>query len=373
MDVAPTPAPGGDAAPVELPPAAVAPAPDKDVSLSQAGRLLSKWRHERDKEKPAEESAQPAAPEVETETPPVAEADNAAPQVEEPGAEPTEVTEPEAEKPSPIEPPRSWTKEEKEEFKSYPREAQEIISRREQERERSVRRSQNEAAEQEKSYKEKLTAVEQSRQHYEAALPILLENLTSQQAGEFADIKSMNDVTRMASEDFPRYARWDAWQKQMAAVQQEIKTADERKRQEAQTQWSEFAKKQDELFIEKVPEFADTAQASKLQTQAVEVLKDLGFTEDELVKLWNGSEKISIRDHRLQLLVRESVRLKDAQAKVKEAVKKPVPPVQRPGVGQARGAAEHQQIQNLDKRFSTTGSVKDAAELLKARRKAASR
>jgi hypothetical protein len=51
----------------------------------------------------------------------------------------------------PIDPPRSWTKAEKERFQSLPRETQEYLHTREQEREREFRRGQNEAAEQRKA------------------------------------------------------------------------------------------------------------------------------------------------------------------------------------------------------------------------------
>jgi hypothetical protein len=60
----------------------------------------------------------------------------------------------------------------------------------------------------------------------------------------------------------------------------------------------------------------------------------------------------------------------DAQRKAKEAAAKPVPPVQRPGVSQRRGAAQDAQIDALTKRREASGSVKDAAALIAARRKA---
>jgi len=54
---------------------------------------------------------------------------------------------------STIEPPRSWSAEWKEEFKTYPREAQEKIARREHDREKALRRTQNEYAELKKRLK----------------------------------------------------------------------------------------------------------------------------------------------------------------------------------------------------------------------------
>ena len=83
--------------------------------------------------------------------------------------------EPEANEPEenlqPIEPPRSWTKEEKEEFQTYPRAAQEKIAAREQARETALRRTQNEAAETRKAAEALQAQAEQARKAYEAKLP----------------------------------------------------------------------------------------------------------------------------------------------------------------------------------------------------------
>ena len=102
----------------------------------------------------------------------------------------TESADPAANEPPSIEPPRSWTKEAKERWASLPRETQEYLAEREQERDREFRRSQNEAADKLKGLTAKEQAVEQARQQYEAALPLLFQTLQHQQAGEFADIKT---------------------------------------------------------------------------------------------------------------------------------------------------------------------------------------
>jgi hypothetical protein len=64
-------------------------------------------------------------------------------------------------------------------------------------------------------------------------------------------------------------------------------------------------------------------------------------------------------------------RYREAQRKAKDVVAKPVPPVQRPGVSQPRGAAQDARIQALTKQLEASGSLKDAAALIAARRKAA--
>ena len=52
------------------------------------------------------------------------------------------------------------------------------------------------------------------------------------------------------------------------------------------------------------------------------------------------------------------------------ATAKPLPPVQRPGVGQPKGAAQEALVQNLARRLDQTGNLKDAARLLVERRRA---
>jgi hypothetical protein len=297
-------------------------------------------------------------------------ADDAAPvDAQDPGAK-TEGTDPGATELSPIEPPRSWTKEDKELFTGLPRATQERLAERERSREGDFLRRQNEAAEKLKGLAAKEQAVEQARQTYEAALPQLLQTLQQQQAGEFADIKSMADVERLAREDWPRYLLWDLQQKKIADVTQHMLAAQHRQVQEKLGQFTEFAKRQDDLFKEKVPDMVDEAKAAELQRRALAVLGDLGFSEAELVPLWNGHKELSLRDHRLQLLIRDATLWREAEKKAKAAAVKPVPPVQRPGAATPRQGTDEARVQHLTQRLEQTGALRDAAALVRARRAA---
>ena len=297
-------------------------------------------------------------------------ADGAAPvDAQDPGAK-TEGTDPGAAELSPIEPPRSWTKEDKELFTGLPRATQERLAERERSREGDFLRRQNEAAEKLKGLTAKEQAVELARQTYEAALPQLLQTLQQQQAGEFADIKSMADVERLAREDWPRYLLWDLQQKKVAEVTQHMLAGQHRQAQEKLTQFVEFSKRQDDLFKEKVPDMADDTKAAQLQRQALAVLGELGFDEAELVPLWNGQKELSLRDHRLQLLIRDATLWREAEKKAKAAATKPVPPVQRPGAATSRQGTDEARVQHLTQRLEQTGSLRDAAALVRARRAA---
>jgi hypothetical protein len=354
------------------------------LSSHDAAAVLRKLR-QKTNDAPADSArATPAAPEPGKESPAdpritSGDADNAAsvdskdgrerPDATQDPGEKTESADPAQDAP-PIEPPRSWTKEDKELFASLPRATQERLAERERSRESDFLRRQNEAAEKLKGLSAKEQTVEQARQHYEAALPQLLATLQSQQAGEFADIKSMADVERLAREDWPRYLLWDLQQKKIAEVGQQLVTAQYRQVVEKLAQFTDFAKRQDDLFKEKVPDMADEAKAAELQKKALAVLSDLGFEEAELAQSWNGQKDLSLRDHRVQLLIRDATLWREAQAKVKAAATRPVPPVQRPGAAPSQGAASEAQIQALNKRLETTGSLRDAAALVRARRAA---
>jgi hypothetical protein len=358
----------------ETPPTQVpGPAGNDPVSIREAARSLGKWRHEKPKEtteqKPAPERVEAAAP---------VQVEESTAQAEDTGAEtpPGETQEIDPAQQPPIEPPRSWTKEDKELFAGLPRETQERLAERERSRDTDISRRQNEAAEKLKGLSAKEQAVEQARQQYESALPILMNNLQSAMAGEFSDIKTMQDVQKMAAEDWPRYIRWDAAQKQVAAVHQEVVAAQQRQQTESQTKFADFAKREGELFLEKVPDMADETKAKAFQSAAMETLRGIGFKDEELALAWQGKIYVPFRDHRVQLAIHKAALWDQAQAKAKTVVQnaKPLPPVQRPGAAQPRGAAQQAQIENLGKKLDNASGVRNqlraAADMVKARRAA---
>jgi len=367
-DIVQVPAPAGEA-----------------ISTRDAARSLASFRLKARETEPPQDRGRPAA-DAEAAAPVDQSASAAAsPDESAPAAAPTDAAPPEqpeaqgattesAEPPAaqaPIEPPRSWTKEARERFASLPRETQEYLADREQERDRELRRGQNEAAEQRKALEAERQKAEQARVQYETAVPVMLANLLAQQAADFSDIKSIVDVERLAREDWPRYVLWDAQQKRIASAQQELNGTAQRQQQERLIRLGEFIAREQGTLAEKVPEFADPVQRSRLEHAAVGMLHDFGFSDQELTELYQGRRDLSLHDHRLQLIIRDGVRFRDAQKAAKLASTKPVPPVQRPGVAQPRGAAQDAVVQNLTKRLDQTGNLKDAARLLAERRKAA--
>lgn len=354
---------GSDAAPaiVSLP----ADTPN-DMSVSEAARLLSQSRRPKEQAQEPVAEAPPEHPEL------VSDEANAAPAEQANGEEP-EATDPAEELP-PLDPPRSWTKAEQERFRTLPRETQEYLHTRETERDREVRRTQNEAAEKLKGLTAKEQEVEKARQEYEAKLPAIMQMLQSK--GEFADIRSMDDVKKLQMEDPFRFQAWQLHQMELQAVDHELKTAEQRKSVEHQTKWAKHVQDENALVAEKLPEFADPAKAKELQSKAVDRLTDLGFTQSELADLASGRSQLSIYDHRIQLLIADSLKLADVQKAKAAVAAKPVPQVQRPGVAPVRNASAGAEVQALQKQLTNASGVNAmrlAAQLVQAQRRAAKR
>lgn len=347
--------------------AVITPAADTgtNLSISQAARALQAARKPKEEPAPVE---QPQADPVEQ--PELAQA-NAAPVEEQvpgedaPEAEPAET--------QPIEPPRSWTKEAKERWHSLPRETQEYLAQREQERDREVRRSQNETAEKLKGLSVKEQEADRARQQYEAQLPVLMQTLQEAQAGAFADIKTVDDVQKLAADDPFRYLQWQAHQTKMQAVNAELQRVGREKAQATQTEWTQHVQKENELAAEYIPELTDKTKAAELTARAVDRLAELGFKPEELNDLAAGKQKLSIYDHRIQRLIFNDLKLSDIQKAKTAVVAKPVPSVQRPGVSKPQGSGASEQIQALTQKLNNSGSLKDAQALRAAQLRASQR
>ncbi len=347
------------------PEAPAAEAPEQFSSASEAAAFLA--RHAAAKRK---EAATPA--DTNTGEAPIAataeesEQSDAAPQTEVPG-EQTEDIDP-AEHLPPIEPPRSWTKDEKERFASLPRETQDYIAQREQEREREFRRSQNETAEQRKAIEAKARETDQLRQQYEQQLPLVANAIQQAIMAEFPDIHSMEDVQRLAREDWPRYIQWDAKQKQLAQWKSEADSAQYRQRQEAEANlqnWRNSQDKEFEQFASSIPE----SERAALANEARSALVEYGLTEDQLGDLWNNS---ILRSAPIQRALADAARYRIAKRNAAKTAAKPVPPVQKPGTAiKAPNRALESQIATLEAKPSLT--LKEASDLiaLKAQRRSA--
>ena len=290
--------PGG--APTDI--VQVPPPAGEAISTRDAARSLASFRLKQRAGESAPGDGHPADPSADAAAMPdpsaqaQAQAD-AAPAGSDPGAtgETTASSEPPAEpalpaEQAPIEPPRSWTKEARERFASLPRETQEYLAQREQERDRELRRTQNEAAEQRKGLEAERQKAEQVRTQYEAALPDMLGTLQREQASAFPDVKSVVDVEQLAREDSramsrgcgrsasPPSRRWRA----RGCGRSRTARSGSRNIPSASSAWC--------------PRAGSPIRASaRFEQAAVGVLRDLGYSDHEARRASHGPTDLSLR------------------------------------------------------------------------------
>src|SRR6185437_11151006 len=359
-----TSGPAADAAPAQEPIARIdvqAPAITQESfsDASEAARYLASLRSK----KPQAESAPQAAPaEQDTGDEPAA-----AQQEADPGEE-IEATE--AEELPPIEPPRSWTKEAKDRWAGLPRETQEYLAQRESERDRGLQRSQNEIAEQRKAAQAAREAAEQARKDYEARLPALMQALDGVNQQNFADIRTMDDVVKLQSEDPFRFQAWQVHQMRLQAAKAETDRITREQQGEAQSKWASHVQNEGAKFQESLSE-ADKAKLGDLMKEAPKFLNERGFTQQELADLWNGKDRLSLHDHRIQSLILDGMKYQHIQNAPKVVASKDLPPVQKPGTPRAGGAEA--EIQALERRFNKDPSEANGFALLEARERLATR
>ena len=341
---------------------------DTPMSVEDAARSLTDARHKLVAKitNPAESAEEATAePELPVEG-------NAAPAEEQATGETQEDAPAEV---PPRELPRSWTKDRAEHWSKLDPDTQDFLLEQDRKASAEVRRLQNEAADERKAIKAEREAAEKARQQYEAQLPALMQTLQDAQQSAFADIRTVDDVTKLANEDPFRYLQWQAHQTKLQAVNAEIERAKGQQTQKQRSEWAEHVQKENELAAELIPDLADKDKGPALMKRAADRLAELGFKSDELNDYANGDKKLSIYDHRFQQLVADSLKLADIQKAPKAVSTKPVPPVQRPGTAKPATSGNAQLIQTLEKQLSTASgstAARISAEIYRLEKKSAS-
>lgn len=305
---------------------------------------------------------------------------------------------PAAETPKPLPLPRSWTKEQADVWNGLPRSTQEYLTEQATKASAELRRIQNEAAENSKTLTVKEKAAEEQRNQYEGKLKSVVEIMEREQLRDFPEIRSQGDLDKMVNEAVQlsaqaeglwstdplragqvqskvqqiqsKLAAWDVHQRKLVAATNELKAADDRKSKEKVTSWDNHVKAENKLAADKIPELADKVKGPALRAAAIEALTELGFSQDDMAKLATGEERISIADHRLQVLIRSHLRLAEIQKAPKAVAAKTLPPVQQPGAAAPRGTAQSETIKSLTTKLNNSGSLADAVALRKAQQRA---
>lgn len=203
---------------------------------------------------------------------------------------------------SPIEPPLSWTKEHKERWTALPRETQEYLHSREQERDAEVRRSQNEVAEIRKAAEPERAALAQERQRYADQLGTYIA-LTEALDPILAEGQKMDWAK--ASRDDPAGTQ-EKWF-QFTTRRNELVTAAQQRDQIMRQSMEQHFANEGQALVEKVPEWSGNLDAAKagIDTLRRVAVEKYGFTPQEVTV---------IRDHRVALILKDAAAYHDLRA-----------------------------------------------------------
>jgi hypothetical protein len=138
--------------------------------------------------------------------------------------------------------------------------------------------------------------------------------------------------------------------------------------QQYQQQWKTWSGEEDIKFVKAHPEMADTETASGVTARTRAYVNKMGFTDDDIARAWSGEAHISLRDARVQSMLYDAMRYRNAVASVPAARANAPVRVQQPGAGGQRASESEASLLMLSKKLGETHSAKDAALLLAARR-----
>src|SRR5262249_26433612 len=137
--------------------------------------------------------------------------------------------------------------------------------------------------------------------------------------------------------------------------------------------FSAYKDREDAKFAHYAPEMNDPGKARELRNTVQNMLRQGGFTDQEVDNAWQGRTGISMRDHRVQLLVRKAAMFDQANARAQQIQRRPLPSPQSPGTlpVNRRGEADEARINSVQRQLETaTGRRAEQLmfELYKAKR-----
>lgn len=277
---------------------------------------------------------------------------------ERPSGETQEQTEP-AE--PPIDPPASWDDEAKERFRQLPRDLQDVVQKRERDRDLSVRRGQDEIAKARKEIESKQAEAIQQAQQYVQHLQYSAQALHQQLLGDFADIKSPADAANLAASDPVRYLQFDARQKQVQAAYQQVAQHQQHAQTVQQNKLKEWAAEQDRALADQVPEWRDKSKREAEIRTIKDYAVEQGLSREEAEQAWSAPAVIMAR----KAMLFDKGQKTAAASKVVN-----LPKVIKPGTAPEAGEADRARAEAARSKLHKTGSLADAASALAAMRRA---
>jgi len=278
-------------------------------------------------------------------------------------------SEPQDEKSAAIEPPKSWSDDDKAEFAKLPPAVQKTIAQRESERDRAFTQKAEEVANQRKAAEAEREAAAKATAAYQENLQKLALAAMPDMA-EFAKLQDPTWAAQNPAEAVVLQSKLLQFQARMGAIQQEQQRISQAQQQEQQKRQGELLAAERQKLVERIPDFADPEKGKALSGELSQFLTAKGFTADEIG---------NVVDHRVVALAVNAMRLEQADAarKTAEATRKAAeakatpqaaPRVQKPGAApenprDGKTAAERELVQRF---FNSREHVtdRDAAALI---------
>jgi hypothetical protein len=194
-------------------------------------------------------------------------------------------------------------------------------------------------------------------------------------------VRTPEDVAKLPPEKQQRFTELDdayraakgeahATHQAVAAAQAQIQAQEAQARQAAFRQYVAQEEAKVAKLIPELDEKADPTARRELQQAAQVLLRGVGYTDDEMRSAWYEGAPLSLRDARAQAVIAKAAKYDRLVSRENElrAHRKPIPPVQRPGVGGQRISRADAEIQKLESKGEL--SIKEATALMRARRSA---
>lgn len=314
-------------------------------------------------ETPRDESGRFKARGEESEDQPeaLAEADpnDAAPDEDQPSGE-EDGDEPESEDDPPIDPPASWTKEQRDAWNALTPQAKQVVLERETARDAEVRRVQNEAADERKAAKAEREATAQERRQYADNLKAIhqLQAVIDPVLAE----GNQTDWVKLAKDDPAGYvAKAAEYQQRLnifQAVQAEIQQVTQRQNAESR---ADYAKR----LADEYPDLTDAVKGKAVKESWMPTLKHVGFSDAEIEQGWGIPHEP--RYFKILDLATKQIRAEAERAKIgdKKVAPQPTKTV-KPRAADSGAKGKSASVVALEKRARETGRTDDMANYVLA-------
>jgi hypothetical protein len=212
-------------------------------------------------------------------------------------------------------------------------------------------------AEQRKKADDELAATQQERQHYLSQL----EQFNTQADAKIKELSS-TDWTKLKEEDPTEYMlkrdQYRELQDNKRMVEDEQKNLQLKSQQEHEAKWQEELVRQQEIMVQRLPEWNDPSKGPKLKQEIKTFAVKKGFTEQEVNSLIDARS--------VDVLHKAMLYENLLSAKISNKKSKVVPKVQKPGSPATKGEISSDKVKAQRARLRKTGHINDAKSVIES-------